>query len=209
MDCTYIERSASSLTTGEWEELSELTREAFSEHKKRGLRMLPCDADAGKLSQFLADCELILISDSGRTVAYLAYIIHQAGGMKFLEYRLAATSIHHKKHGLGKQLFKIQLNRAEEAGCLYMQTDTSCKAAGARAYHHACGFEDWYYTHWRNTNYYSIVLRKELPEGRRMSRKLRYKSLIRSYLSVHFRYRENGQERRFYKWIKWLFRNKS
>lgn len=209
MDCTYIERSASSLTTGEWEELSELTREAFSEHKKRGLRMLPCDADAGKLSRFLADCQLILFYNYERPIAYLAYIIHKEGDIHFLENRLAATSIHHKKHGLGKQLFKIQQNRAEEAGCLYMQTDTSCKATGARAYHHACGFEDWYYTHWRNTNYYSIVLRKELPEGRRMSRKLRYKSLIHSYISVHFRYRENGQERRFYKWIKCLFRIKS
>lgn len=184
MDYTYIECSASSFGSAEWRELSKLTREAFSEHKSRGLRMLPCEVDAERLSQFLANCQLILVLRGDAPIAYLAYIIHQDGENKFLECRIVATSPHHKNYGLGKKLFKLQQERAEEAGCHYMRTDTSCKAAGARAYHHACGFEDWYFTHWTTTNYYTIVLRKELPEGRRMSRKLRYNSLIHSYISV-------------------------
>lgn len=95
------------------------------------------------------------------------------------------------------------------AGCLYLQTDTSCKAKSSRSYHRSCGFEDWYYTHWRTTNYYSIVMRKDLPPGKRMSRFRRYKSLVQSYLSVHFRYSTEGKERTLYCWLKSLLRKTS
>lgn len=171
--------------------------------------MLPCYADDAQLARFLAGCQLILALNETQIVAVFAYAIHREGSSKFIDLRIAAISPQCKRMGIGRKMFNHVQKKAEEAGCLYLQTDTSCKAKSSRSYHRSCGFEDWYYTHWRTTNYYSIVMRKDLPPGKRMSRFRRYKSLVQSYLSVHFRYSTEGKERTLYCWLKSLLRKTS
>lgn len=209
MELIYTERQADSISATEWEELSALTRSAFSEHKAKGLNMLPSYADGPRLARFLEDCQLILALNKTQIIAIYAYAIHRLGRSKFIDLRIAAISPQCKRMGIGRKMFNHVQKKAEEAGCLYLQTDTSCKAKSSRAYHQSCGFENWYYTHWRTTNYYSIVMRKELPPGKRMPRFQRYKSLVQSYLSVHFRYNTEGQERSLYYRLKALLRKKS
>lgn len=200
---------AAALTPSEWEEILELTHAAFAEHQARGLRMSPCSITLVEHQKFLESCQIFQIRHNGVLVAYKAgFVVHHKDSTYF-QVRLTCVSPESKGKGLGKRVHRLLEDWAVNQGCRYLLTDTSCKAAGSRAYHRACGFEDWYFKHWPTTNYYTIVLRKELPEGRRMSRKMRYKSLIQSYISVHFRYKENGEERMLYKWIKWLFGNKS
>lgn len=208
---TLVESCCSSadLSAEDWEEILTVTHAAFAEHAQKGINMAPCTNTMEQHKLFLNNCQIFLIREDKKIIAYNAGRVERNGQHSYFQVRLTCVLPNYKGKGLGKKVHALLEKWAIEHNCQYLQTDTSCKAKSSLAYHHACGFEDWYYTHWRNTNYYSIVLRKELPEGRRMSRKLRYKSLIRSYFSIHFRYRENGQERRCYKWIKCLFRIKS
>lgn len=193
---------ATNLTPTEWEEILQLTHAAFAEHQERGLQMAPCTITLEEHQKFLTNCQVFQIRHNGILIAYKAGFVVQHNDVTYFQVRLTCVSPEHKGKGLGRKVHKQLEDWAVSQGCQYLQTDTSCKAKGSKAYHHACGFEDWYYTSWPTTNYYSIVLRKELPNGKKMSRKLRYTSLVQSYITTHFRYDRKGNERFLYKWMK-------
>lgn len=201
--------SADQLTADEWQEILDITHAAFSEHRERGLHMKPCNVTLEEHQAFLEDCQVFQIKENNKLIAYKAGKIQTSGNHKFFQVRLTCVSPVHKGKGLGKKVHIMLEDWALAQGCVYLRTDTSCKAKSSYAYHHACGFEDWYFTHWRTTNYYSIVLRKELPAGKRMARRERYKSLFLSYITTHLFYDENGRERICSKWIRSLIRKKS
>ena len=200
-------RHASKLEAEEWDEILKLTHAAFAEHLQKGICMFPCTASMEQYKEFLKDCQISMIRIDGKLAAYKAGFIMNHPDHTHLQMR--ATSVHpsYKGKGLGKKVHRLLEDWATKEGCAYMQTDTSCKAKSSQAYHHSCGFEDWYYVSHPTTNYYSIVMRKELPEGRKMSRKLRYSSLVRSFLTIHLLYKANGQERSLYKWLKRLIQS--
>ena len=193
------------LSPTQWEEILELTHAAFSEHLQRGICMFPCTASMEQYKEFLKDCQISAIRIDGKLVAYKAGVIMNHPDHTHLQMRAIGVHPSCKGQGLGKQVHRLLEAWAHKEGCAYMQTDTSCKAKSSRAFHRSCGFEDWFYVSHPTTNYYSIVMRKELPEGRRMSRMLRYTSLIRSYIRIHMLYKANGQERFLYRWKKRLF----
>lgn len=193
------------LTDNQWKELLTVTHSSFKEHHLKGLHMLPCTVTLERYKQFLRNCQVFIVKKADKIVAYNAGRLIQEQNITYVSVQISCVLPSHKRQGLGKLIHQALEDWATNQGCRYLLIDTSCKAKSSLAYHHSCGFENWLFTHWTNTNYYSIILRKELPVGKKMSRKLRYKALIKSYIATHFRYTENGKERFIYRWLKRIF----
>lgn len=183
------------LTEQDWLDFLHVTKEAFKEHKDQGLNMYPCSVNLERLKRFLSDCHFFVVRSAGRIVAFRGAKLLREGGSLYMAGQLVAVSLACRGMGVGKKLFRAFEDYAMEAGCAFIQTDTSCEAKSSKAYHHSCGFEDWSFASWENTNYYTIIMRKLLPPGRKYSPWVRYSSLIKSYVYCHLRYDKNGKER--------------
>ena len=195
--CSYEE-----LTESEWEAFWSVTRTAFKEHKSNGLDMYPCRMSLEQLKVFLHGCTMFIVRDGDRIVAFRGAHLRKEGNLSYFAGQLVAVLPEYKGKGLGRLLFQAFEGYALSVGCDFLQTDTSCQAKSSLAYHRSCGFEDWCYASWSNTNYYTIILRKLLPAGRRYSSYVRYYSLIKSYLYIHFRYDRFGRERLMFRCLK-------
>lgn len=185
------------LSDDEWVQIWDVTCSAFVEHKVNGLNMTPCDITLEQLKKFLQGCRIFFVRDDERIVAYCAGRLRNNGVNNFLEAHLTSVHTEYKGKGLGKRLFLALENFAKNSGCLYLITDTSCKARSSQAYHISCGFKRWYYTHFHNKNYRSIVFRKDLkkiyPENKRIL------TLLRSWIATHLKYRHDGSSTLLYR----------
>lgn len=197
------------LTEQEWCECRQVTIDAFKEHKERGLQMYPCSITLDQLKQYLKDCHLFVVRHRGKIVAFRGVQLLKSGSSLYGSGRLVAVSPECRGKGVGKLLFKMFEDFATEAGCKFLQTDTSCEAKSSQAYHHSCGFEDWRYGSWQTTNYYTIIMRKLLPSGRKYNPLLRRVALSLSYVCCHLMYDKYGNERIIgkmvnipYRWVK-------
>lgn len=198
-------RRAEALSFDEWTEMTLITRLAFDEHAQNGLNMLPCNATYETMQRMLQGCQVFLIKSNEQLVAFNAGRLMNDGDKKYL-YR-AITSVHpnFKRRGLGKMAHNLFETWARENGCSYLVTDTSCKAHSSHAYHKAMGFEDWQYASWPNTNYYTVILKKDLTDNPPSKFQKRI-TLIKSYICVHLKWDCNGKERLIYRIWRKLFR---
>ena len=194
------------LTEKDWLELLHVTKEAFKEHKDKGLNMYPCRVNLEQLKEFLSDCHFFVVRNENQVVAFQGAKLLKEGDSLFMAGQLVAVSLACRGMGVGKMLFRAFEDYATEAGCAFLQTDTSCEAKSSQAYHHSCGFEDWCYASWQGTNYYTIIMRKLLPPGRKYSPWVRYSSLIKSYVYCHLRYDKNGKERPGFRIVKFPYK---
>ena len=147
------------LTEQDWLDFLHVTKEAFKEHKDQGLNMYPCSVNLERLKRFLSDCHFFVVRSAGRIVAFRGAKLLREGGSLYMAGQLVAVSLACRGMGVGKKLFRAFEDYAMEAGCAFIQTDTSCEAKSSKAYHHSCGFEDWSFASCRNPSlFWWIVL---------------------------------------------------
>jgi GNAT superfamily N-acetyltransferase len=193
-------KAAADLTQEEWEEILAITHAAFAEHKENGLNMVPCDTTLENHKAFLYRCQLFIIRENGRIIAYKAGRIDKAGNQNFFQVQIACVLPENKGKGLGKKVHQLLEEYARTSGCAYLVTNTSCKATRSYAFHQSMGFKNWYYCHFEGKNYISIVLRKDLQNGLPG----RWKPLIRSWLSTHLKFHHDGSMTHLYRLYKKL-----
>ena len=198
------------LSDADWDKLTEMTHAAFKEHAERGLTMLSVSCSASFLKNRCLGNKLILAKASDKTVGYYCFSIMPITNNQTI-FKCVTLAIHpnFKRRGLGRELHRLALEQARQYDCAYGILDTSCGAASARAAHKAAGYKDWYYTHFPNANYYSIVMRKDLTSP--LSAYARCKALACSWLEIHLKITETGKPRllySMYKKLKYIFRQK-
>lgn len=189
--CFYNE-----LSEADWNEIQHVTEAGFREHRKKGVNMALCDISLENLKFFLRDCQIFIIRDDDRIVAYRGGKLIKTEDSVYFMGQSVSVLPDYKGKGLGKRLHLELENFAKNAGCAYLVTDTSCKALSSQAYHIACGFKKWYFTHYTKRNYRSIVFRKELSGTYSVLR--RWKALVTSWIRVHAKYRHDGSYTRLY-----------
>ncbi len=201
--------ASSELTPVEWSEMLELTHLAFGEHLRNGLNMGPCTMSLERFKEWLKGCQVFQIREDGELIAYKAGLVVRRIFDVYFQVRLTSVSPAKRKMGLGRRVHRLLEDWAVSQGCAFLQTDTSCEAKSSQAYHHSCGFEDWGYGSWKNTNYYTLILRKLLPSGRKYNPLLRRIALSLSYVCCHLMYDRYGNERIIgkmvnipYRWVK-------
>lgn len=201
MDIQYEIVSAQNLGDADWDKITELTHASFQEHAERGLTMLNVACSADFLKKRCLDGTLILASYNEQPVGYYCYAIQSCDNKKVFKGITMAVHPQFKRKGISRQLHAHAREQAEQSRCAYGILDTSCDAPSARAAHRAVGYKDWYYTHFSNANYYSIVMRLDLKEE--ISTKSRYKALVFSWLKQHLTMNKNGRLRLLYRaWLK-------
>lgn len=193
MDIQYRITSPADLSSADWEWLLEMTHQSFAEHARDGLTMLSCSCSLEVLQRRLAGNRLIVAECDGRIVGYYSILIFSEKGRKVLKCVTMAVHPDYKRRGICKHLHAQALELGRQSGCAYAILDTSCRAVRTRAAHRASGFRDWYYTHFPNANYYSIVMRKDLEE--KLSLFSRFKALVISWLKLHLKMNEKGEQR--------------
>ena len=193
MDIQYGIISPDSLVSSDWEWLLDMTHKSFAEHAQDGLTMLSCSCSLELLQRRLSGNKLIVAECDGKIVGYYCVSIIKNAGQRVLKCVTMAVHPDYKRRGIGKSLHARALELGRQNECAYAILDTSCRAARTRAAHRAAGYRDWYYTHYSNANYYSIIMRKDLKEH--LSPCSRFKSLVISWLKLHLKMNEKGELR--------------
>lgn len=112
-------------------------------------------------------------------------------GNKQMYISLIATDPSYQRSGFGKMLFEQLEKEAIKHRCIYISSDTSCKAHSSIAWHLSRGFEKWQYTHYlKYTNYYSIRFRKYLDTAKRPG--MRWWAYFKSWVNTHLRWTFTG-----------------
>lgn len=182
------------LSDTDWDKLTEMTHAAFKEHAERGLTMLSVSCSASLLKTRCLGNKLILAAAVNKIAGYYCYSIQPSTNKQNI-FKCVTLAIHpnYKRRGLSRELHRLALEQARQHDCAYGILDTSCDAPSARAAHRAAGYKDWYYTHFPNANYYSVVMRIDLSE--KLSVYQRYWALIQSRLKLHFKMNKMGKLR--------------
>lgn len=182
------------LSDADWDKLTEMTHAAFKEHAERGLTMLSVSCSASFLKNRCMGNKLILATAVDKIAGYYCYSIKPLTNKQNI-FKCVTLAIHpgFKRRGLSRELHRLALEQARQHDCAYGILDTSCDAPSARAAHRAAGFRDWYFTHFPNANYYSIVMRIDLHET--LSPIQRFKALAGSWLKIHIKMDKKGQAR--------------
>ena len=200
-----------SLSAEQWDTVLEMTHKSFAEHAEAGLTMLSCSCSMDLLKKRVTGKQLIIAEIAAKIVGYYCVEVSSTGGQNVLHCVTLAVHPEFKRRGIGKTLHRLALEYGLQRGCAYALLDTSCRAAGTRAAHRAAGYRDWFYTHFPNANYYSIVMRKDMAE--KLSPIARMRSLISSWFKLHLKMNQKGELRWAYRAArcvgKLLFRQKS
>lgn len=196
-DFTIRFADVTNLTEADYETLAALSRAAFSEYKKesdlnfRGVTMKGENvrAQAEKGTRFVIICK------DGEPIAYGGSRMIHKDGHTYMHGEGLACHPAYRRHRLGWRIAQLKEDWGREQGAEFFDLDTSCKAAQAIAFHKKNDYKVWGYTHWNTTNYYSVIMQKDVT--RKRSEWKRYKSIILSWLYTHMSYNEAGEPRRF------------
>lgn len=185
----------SDLTDADYEELAALSRAAFSEYKQesnldcRGVTM----SSAHVRAQAEGGTRFVIAYKDGAAIAYGGSRMVKDSGTLYMHGEGLACHPEYRRLHLGWKIAQLKEDWGREQGAVYFDLDTSCKAAKALAFHKKNGYKVWAYVHHGNTNYYSVVLQKDVtihrPEWRR------YLSVVKSWIRVHLSVNEAGAPR--------------
>lgn len=189
----------SELTESQLDELAAISRAAFAEYAPNGMNMRDVTITGNELCESLGkgDETVFIFMQGNRPAGFCRGAVEQDGNLAFLRSEGIAVLPECRKRGIATKLIAHMEQWAVSQGAAYAKVDTACRAAGAKAFHHRCGNRDWYYTHYPERMYTSIVMRKNfsapLPAFPRLLR------LYASWLLVHALFSRSGKERLWYR----------
>lgn len=184
------------LTDADYEVMAALSRDAFSEYKKesnlnfRGVTMTAAYVRglANRGTHFF------LVYSGDKLLAYCgAEMMTDRQGRRYMHSQGIATHPEYRRMHLGRRLTRLREQWGREQGAEFFDLDTSCKAAQALAFHKKNEYKVWAYIHHANTNYYSVIMQKDVTVQR--TEWQRYKSVICSWIKVHLSVNEAGEPR--------------
>lgn len=163
-DIQFHIRDLDDISVDEMEDIAAMTRDSFAIHLKNGIHFMPSRLNGTELRAFLSPPTTLFMYYAAQTPVAIAAVSVKTddGGTRYIPLKLITVSPEYKRLHLGSRLYEKCFAWAEKQKAAYMLLDTSTRATSAKAFHHANGFKNWYYTHFRAANYYSIVMRKDL-----------------------------------------------
>lgn len=183
------------INEADWSALAHLTRKAFSIREAASIWMKPnCISAEGLKAWAMQEKRVYIIirNTQALPLGFLMGVIEPGvDGNKQMYISLIATDPSYQRSGFGKMLFEQLEKEAIKHRCIYISSDTSCKAHSSIAWHLSRGFEKWQYTHYlKYTNYYSIRFRKYLDTAKRPG--MRWWAYFKSWVNTHLRWTFTG-----------------
>lgn len=189
------------LTDADYEMMAGLSRAAFAEYKKQSNLNFRGVTMTGEMVRKMAEkgTHFVILYYKGEPVAYGGSRLIKKGELTMLHGDGLACLPNYRGLKLGLRIAQLKEQWGVEQGADYCELDTSCKAVKARRFHEANGYKNWGYVHHATTNYYSVIMRKEIrahwPE------KQRRKNLLVTWVRCRLQYRESGEPRRFSRFL--------
>ena len=143
-----------------------LIKEAFSEHLDEGLHYPCLDYTLESYIENMKD-HLIWVVTSEEPVelaGVCSMIILSDGKYKYALEHHAAVSPKYKRHGIGSMMKEEKSKYAKDT-CEYMISTTAEKAKNIIKWHKKNGYRIIRYASYSDTNYYSVVMRKQLGDN--------------------------------------------
>lgn len=194
-----------------YEDVIKLIHASFKERVEQGLLFGCSDIKVEEYSSYAQDAIVLVAYEeqSNYLLGTTSFTVKQNGKDIYAYNELTAVIPEMKRKGIGTMLLLKEFELAENEGCAYVLSDTSIKAKSSIKLHKRVGFSLIYFTNYKNNNYYSVVMRKDL-DGHNdcsdsLSRKLK---LVTSFIKTLIFNKPTGELRwigRVYQRIKLKF----
>lgn len=157
----YTELSAEQL-----EELARVARAAFDEYKADDIDYMhiTVTGETPKKSMAGSDQTAFIYTREGRVVGFCRGAIITDENGKWLYAAGMAVLPECRRQGIGYKLMQYQEDWAKKQGAAYARVGMSNRAPKPKAFHHRCGYKDWYYFHLAGRSYIQIYMRKDFGE---------------------------------------------
>lgn len=147
-----------------WEELTKLYHDAFQERLDEGMNFI-CSSFTPEDLKKNGENNVILVAidkdnDAMAGAAMIGIVQDNSGTWGYMTNM--AICPEYKRCGIGSKLEKCRIEVAKANGCNYVLSDTAVGATSSVNWHLKNGFRKIDFKSWPNTNYYSIVFRKQL-----------------------------------------------
>lgn len=197
-DLTIRYADADNLTAEDYEEMSAVSRAAFSEYKAAknlNFRGVTMTADYVREQAKHGICFINLYLEK-KLIAYCGTEIRtDSRGRNYMYCQGIAVHPEYRRMHLGRHLIGLRDRWGAEHGAEYFELNTSCKAIQAIRFHQSNQYKPWAYTHFSTTNYYSVIMRKSLTLH--WSECERWRSLVFTWIYSHLSWNEAGNRRPF------------
>lgn len=174
-----------------WKNAIQTIHQAFAEHRRKGLTMMPCTISKEQLKERSKKCIFFIAFDGEALVGIISLRVEPDSHNTTRGY-IDITAVHpsYRRQKIGKHLHNVLENYAKEHHFSFLYLDTSCKAVSSQRHHASNGYKPWFYQQFTTANYRSIIMRKDL--NARIYPWRRLYSLCRSWISTHLRYNSEG-----------------
>jgi GNAT superfamily N-acetyltransferase len=155
--------------TDDIERITDMLHQAYAPLAARGMRFLASHQNSTVTRHRMGKGETMVAEDDGLVVG-VATLKHpgRSDGSPFYErpdvagFGQFAVRPSHQGSGIGAALLQLAEERAAELGARHLALDTSEHASDLIALYEAKGFTFVEYVTWRDVNYRSVVMAKEL-----------------------------------------------
>ena len=187
------------LSTELLEEMAGVVRAAFSEYMADGIFIQAATLTGDLLRERMErdNQTAVIYTREGRIMGvYRGTLMSDATG-KWLYATGMAVLPECRKQGIGVKLVQGLEEWARQQGAIYASLCTSDRAPKPKAFHHKCGYKDWYYSHHAERSYIQIYMRKDFgepyPAAKRLAR------LYSSWLLTRAIFTRKGELRLWYR----------
>lgn len=187
----------SCLSGEDYEKMAELSRMAFGEYKKDSdlnLRGVTMNGDYVR-HQAEYGTRFVMIYQQEKLIAYGgSRMMKDAQGHRYMYGEGLAIHPEYRRLRLGWRVARLKEDWGREQGAEYFELTTAAKALQAIRFHRRNQYQIWNYTHFSTTNYYSVVMRKDVSMG--WTEWKRRKALVKSWVRTKLSWDEAGNPRR-------------
>lgn len=191
----YTELSAEQL-----EDLAGVARAAFAEYKADGINYMHITVTGEMLRKSMESdnqTAFIYTRGDGRVMGFCRGAVMSDENGKWLYAAGMAVLPECRRQGIGNKLVQYREDWARKQGATYARVGTSDRAPKPKAFHHKCGYKDWYYFHLAERSYIQIYMRKDFgepyPTAKRLAR------LYSSWLLTRAIFTRKGELRLWYR----------
>ncbi len=148
-----------------YEDCLSLIKESFSEHKRNGLHYPCLDYTLESYIENMKDHIIWVVVDSlsNNLVGVCSMIILSDGRFLYALDHHDAVSTQYKGKGIGSLMKEVKANYSR-GKCEYMLATTAERAKSVINWHKKNGYFIIRYASYPDTNYYSVVMRKQLGD---------------------------------------------
>lgn len=177
-----------------------LIKEAFSEYLSEGLHYPCLDYTLESYIEHMRNHLIWVVEDllSNTLVGVCSIVILSDGKYSYALEHHAAVSPDYKRKGIGSMMKEVISSYAKDK-CEYMLATTAENATGAINWHKKNGYHIIRYASYSDTNYYSVVMRKQLGDHQKRYNNEMYCKVIScfSFLKVKLSKKADGSYTKF------------